>query len=459
MRWSDKSFRVDIVIYINIESPGKGELSMACIGIRKEDKNRWEARAPLTPDQVGRLVAKGMDVYVESSGIRAFSDREYEEAGATITDDLKRCPIIFGVKEIPPRYFHIGNTLICFSHTVKGQDYNMPVLWEMMANQCNLIDYERIADDSGKRLVFFGDYAGYAGMVDSLWALGKRLEHLGYSTPFASVKKAVKQEGMGGVRDAMKKLSEDIASEGIPDELKPLVIGFTGYGNVSQKAQELVDMLPVTEVKPQEIFDLDPKADTIYKVVFKEEHIVQPNSHETFDLQGYYDEPGKYYSVFARYIPYLTVLMNCTYWDNPYPRLVTKDRIRQLHVAGEDKLQVIGDISCDIDGGVECNTHVTTPGEPVYTYDPISEETNYGVQGKGPVVLAVDNLPCELPKESTEAFGEQLMPFVEHIASADYSKPFEELDMPEEIKRAFVLYQGELTPSYAYLEKYLDRGE
>ncbi|MFW6144743.1 MAG: hypothetical protein ACOC55_04150, partial [Candidatus Natronoplasma sp.] len=119
-------------------------------------------------------------------------------------------------------------------------------------------------------------------------------------------------------------------------------------------------------------------------------------------------------------------------------------------------LKVVGDISCDIEGGIEFNTRTTNPGDPVYLYDPLTEETHEGYEGDGVVVLAVDNLPCELPRESTEEFSNLLLPFIKDIAEADYSKPFEELDMPPEIKKAVVVHKGELTPEYEYIEKYLE---
>ena len=432
---------------------------MVSIGIRKEDKNRWEARAPLTPEQVNELVSKGIDVYVETSDIRAFSDEDYRDAGATITDDLSSVPVVFGVKEMPSRYFVEGGTYIFFSHTIKGQKENMPMLQTLLDRDCNLIDYERIVDDKGRRLVFFGHYAGYAGMVDSLWALGKKLEHMGHSTAFGDVKKTIEYDGMEGVRQGMKELGEKIKNDGLPKEIKPLTIGFTGYGNVSQTAQELLDMLPHKEVSPKDIFDLDPEPDIIYKVVFKEEHMVEPNEPgRTFDLQEYYKHPERYHPVFSRYLPYLTVMVNCVYWEKRYPRLVTKERLSHLHNTDQDKLLVIGDITCDVEGAVECNTHVTTPGDPVYTYDPHHDKTEPGVQGEGPVILAVDHLPCELPRESTHEFGELLKEFIPYIAEADYTLRIEELNIPDEIKRAMVVYRGKLTPSYKYIQEYLEGG-
>ncbi len=433
---------------------------MASIGIRKEDKNRWEARAPLTPKQVEELIEKGIDVNVETSDIRAFKDNEYEEVGAKIVTDLSDRPVVFAVKEIPIRYFNRGQTFAFFSHTIKGQDYNMPMLKELMEKECNLIDYEKITDADGKRLVFFGHYAGYAGMMDSLWAFGERLNYEGIKNAFYELKKTVDYNGLEEVKDALETLDEDIKKNGIPDGLKPLVIGFTGYGHVSQTAQELVDILPHVEISPEDIFDLDTEADVIYKVVFKEEHLVEPKSSDgKFDLQEYYDEPDKYRPIFSKYIPHLTVLMNCIYWDERYPRLVTKERLKEFYEKGKKKLRVIGDITCDVEGSIECNTKTTSTGEPVYTYDPMTGETRMGVEGDGPVVLAVDNLPCELPKESTKEFGQLLKDFVPSMASADYTVELDELELPPEIKRALVLYQGKLTPDYKYMEKYVKRSE
>ena len=154
------------------------------IGIRREDKD-WESRAPLTPDHIKELSGKGDIAFVvQRAKKRAFPEEEYEKAGAKICDSLLECPVILGIKEIPSEFFEKGKTYLFFSHTIKGQDYNMAMLKKMMDMECNLIDYERIVNEAGKRLLFFGNYAGLAGMVDTLWALGKRFEWEGIKTPF-----------------------------------------------------------------------------------------------------------------------------------------------------------------------------------------------------------------------------------------------------------------------------------
>ena len=192
-------------------------------------------------------------------------------------------------------------------------------------------------------------------------------------------------------------------------------------------------------------------------MVFKEEHLVEPiSSQDRFELQDYYDHPQKYRSRFSSYVPYLTVLVNGIYWEAKYPRLLTKDYLRVLFTGPErPRLRVIGDISCDVEGAVECTVKCTEPGDPVYVYNPLSGEITDGYSGDGVVVLAVDILPSELPREASIDFSAVLKEFVPAIAQADFSVPFEELALPPEIRRAVIAYRGELTPDYRYLEQYL----
>ena len=429
------------------------------IGIRREDKNKWERRAPLVPEHVKTLREQfDLAVCVQESPIRAFRPEEYEVAGARIVPDLRDCPVIFAVKEIPASLLEPGKTYVYFSHTIKGQPYNMPMLRRLLDLNCQLIDYERITDERGRRLIFFGDYAGRAGMLDTLWALGQKLAAEGIETPLREVRPAVQYADLASARAAVRAVGEKIATEGLPETLTPLIVGFAGYGNVSRGAQELLDLLPVTEIAPQalETFtEHDPH--TLYKVVFKEEDMVVPRAEgATFVLQDYYDHPEKYRSQFTRYLPHLTVLVNGIYWTSRYPRLVTRKWARSAW--GQDqppRLRVIGDISCDIGGGVELTVKATMPDEPCYVVDPAKMEAIPGVEGKGPVIMAVDNLPCELPRESSEHFSSILRDMVPDLARADWSLPFAELALPSHLRRAVIAHRGELTPDYAYLAEYL----
>jgi hypothetical protein len=240
-------------------------------------------------------------------------------------------------------------------------------------------------------------------------------------------------------------------------------VGVAGYGNVGRGIMELLTDLPTVEIEPADVprVAADPGASNriVYKALFKEEHTVAPNDPAAhFDLQDYYLHPQKYHSVFEQYLPHLTVLMNSNYWDARYPRLMNDSYTRKLFGGSQQpRLRVVGDASCDIEGSIQCTVKATEPDDPVYVWNPETGAVTMGVGGKGPVILAVDILPSELPREASEYFSEILEPFIPAIADADYTVPFEEVDLPSEIARAVILYHGKLTPDYKYIAKYLDQ--
>jgi alanine dehydrogenase len=449
----------------------------ARIGIRREDKSHWERRVPVTPEDVRKLEQEhGIEVWVQPSPIRAFSGEEFTQAGATVQEDLSPCPIIFAVKEMPLHFFEPGKTYVFFAHVIKGQPYNMPMLKKMLDLGCNLIDYEKVTDEKGRRLIFFGRHAGMAGMIETLWALGKRLDWEGIPNPFSQLGHTYEYKDLAEAKEAVSKLGEKIKAEGLPGSVTPLICGIAGYGNVARGVWEILDLLPVEEIEPKEVAPLSEGSDyatlrqaqdtanVIYKAVFKEEHTVEPispgdrssaGSGHRFELQDFYDHPEKYRGKFESYVPYLTLIVNCIYWEEKYPRLVTKEYLKQLYGAGKPRLRVIGDISCDIEGAIECTVRSTEPDEPVFVYNPLTGEATTGYEGKGPVVMAVDILPSELPRDASVDFSGVLKEFIPAIAKADFSVPFEQLELPPEIKRAVIAYHGELTPDYRYIEEFL----
>ena len=429
------------------------------IGIRREDKNKLERRVPVAPEHVAELKEKfDITTIIQPSNIRVFSDEEYRQAGAIVKEDLSDSNIVFAVKEIPISFFQPGKTYVFFAHVIKGQKYNMPMLKKMMELGCNLIDYEKITDEKGRRLVFFGRYAGIAGMIDTLWAFGQRLKLKGISTPLENVKQTIHYKSLSDIKKHLTEMGEKISDQGLPESISPLIVGFAGYGNVSRGAQEILDILPVEEISPGEISSTSSNYSTnvVYKVVFKEEDMVEKinNPSENFELKDYYEHPEKYKSVFEQYIPHLSILMNCIYWDARYPRLITREFIKK-NFYRDFKLQIIGDISVDIEGAIELTKKVTTPDNPVFVYNPKTEEITDGYAGEGIVVMAVDNLPCELPRESSISFSETLISFIPDIVKADFSVDFEDLNLPSEIKKAVILHHGKLTPDYEYINKFL----
>ena len=430
------------------------------IGIRKEDKNIWERRVPLTPTQVKKLVDAGLQVRVEPFDRRAFPDDEYRAAGASLEAGLDDCDVVMAVKEVPTKLLRADTTYIYFAHVIKGQAYNMGMLARILELGATLIDYERVVDEKGRRLIFFGRHAGLAGMIDSLWALGQRLRIEGFDTPFTSIQMANTYADLEAAKAAVSEAGRAIAEKGLPIGLQPQVFGFAGYGNVSLGAQEIFDLLPHETIEPAQLPQTLKGTDSkrLTKVVFHEKDMAAPlEAGAPFDLQEYYKHPQRYRGVFAKHVPYLSVLINCIYWTPDYPRLVSRDLLRGMYGAGlQPRLRIIGDISIDIEGAIECSLKATDPGDPVYVFLPGSDEIVPGLEGHGPVVLAVDNLPCELPVEASRDFGVALLPFMEAIATTDYGQSYEKLALPQAIKTAVIAHRGQLTPEYAYLKQHLD---
>jgi saccharopine dehydrogenase (NAD+, L-lysine forming) len=437
----------------------------ALVGVRREDKSEWERRVPITPQDAAALQKQGIQVIVQSSATRAFADGEFAAAGVPVQQDLGPCSVIFGIKEMPKQFFEPEKAYVFFAHVIKGQAYNMAMLQRMLDLGCTLIDYERVVDEENRRLIFFGWHAGVAGMIDTLWALGQRLAWEGLPNPLAYLRQTHRYHDLAEAREALAEVRARIEGEGLPPEVTPLIIGVAGYGNVSRGAQEILELLPVIEIEPEEVSALAARGDAsrhhLYKVVFKEWHMVEPlQPGAAFELQDYYRHPEKYRGSFEQYVPHLTVLANAIYWTDRYPRLVTEDYLRELFAGpSRPRLRVIGDISCDVEGAIQVTVKSTEPGDPIYVYNPATGDVTDGHEGEGVVVMAVEILPSELPREASMDFSRVLTPFIPAIAACDFGLPFAECNLPPEIKRAVIAYQGELTPDYRYIQEHLPRKE
>jgi saccharopine dehydrogenase (NAD+, L-lysine forming) len=437
----------------------------ATIGIRREDKNEWERRVPLIPaDAIKMRAGHGLRFVVQPSPIRVYRDEEYRAAGITVSEDLEPAQMIVAVKEVPAALLLPGRVYAFFAHVAKGQAHNMPMLGRLMELGCSLVDYEKIADEQNRRLIFFGRHAGSAGMVETLRCLGQRLAAAGMQTPCSQIRHAYEYADLDSAKGHLSHLGKQILREGLPRGLRPLVIGFSGYGNVSRGAQEMLDCLNVREISVPE---LPSEAGTrsewgeIFKVVFREEHMVRPvDPAASFDLQAYYQDPERYQGCFEEHLRHLDVLVNAIYWEERYPRLVTREWARRNYVAGsQPRLKVIGDISCDIEGSIELTLKATKPDSPCFVYDPATDTIHEGVSGNGPAIMAIDNLPCEFPRESSQYFSAVLCDMISGLAAADWQADFDHLDLPACLKKAVIVHRGELTPSYRYLQQYLIPGE
>ena len=430
------------------------------IGIRREDKNKWERRVPLIPEDLKRLKGVyGIDAIVQPSEIRIYPDDVFRENGAIVKEDLSAADTIFAVKEIPVDLLAAGKTYIFFSHTIKGQTYNMGLLKRLMDLKCNLIDYERIVNEKNQRLIFFSIHAGYAGIIETLFSFGQKIKLKGIDSPLAQIKQAYEYTSIENAKEHIKQIAHQISEKGLPKELSPLIVGFAGDGNVSKGAQEIMDLLPIIEISPDQLDGIRKQDNVelkhIYKVVFKEQDMVTHLSGD-FELQDYYDHPEKYASAMDLHLPKLDILVNCIYWTAKYPRLVTKTYLKGQTTSGmESKLSVIGDISCDIEGSIEITKAGTMPDNACFSYFPETDSFEDGILQNGITVMAVDNLPCEFSKESSMFFSNVVKEFTNDIVSADYGKTFDELQLPYPIKKALILHNGQLTDDYTYLEEFI----
>ncbi|NOX57638.1 MAG: hypothetical protein GXP29_02115, partial [Planctomycetes bacterium] len=220
--------------------------------------------------------------------------------------------------------------------------------------------------------------------------------------------------------------------------------------------QEIFDILEPITLAPDQL-DAPPADATFCKVVFKEGDMVEPiDSSQPFELQDYYKHPEKYRGVFERYLPNLHLLINCIYWEPKYPRLATKEAIRKLFAqADQPRLRVIGDISCDPEGSIEVTSKPTDPGNPVYVYDTNKDVAVDGFEGHGPVIMAVEILPTELPRESSAAFSDALVGMIPGLVANPAPDSFDDWNLPAPLKKAVILHRGQLTSDFAYLKEYL----
>lgn len=427
--------------------------------IRAEDKNKWERRAPLIPSDIQSLINDtACEVYIEKSDKRFFKEEDYISAGAKLTIGMDSGDIVFGVKEIPVDKIMNNKTYVFFSHTIKQQKENMSMLKKIIDGGSTLIDYEKIVDAQNRRQVYFGNFAGDAGAINIFWLMGEYWQQKGIITPFIECKQSLNYFSVEEAKNHFKQIGEKIKRNGLPPSVSPLVIAVLGYGNVSSGVQSILNCLPIKQIDPSEVISLTENkklvSNQICMTVFKEKDLVKTKSGEPFILQEYYNHPSKYEANFSQYLPYVSIIINATYWEQRYPRFVTWDALRKLfEIQTKPKLQGIADITCDVNGSIECNTKITDSGMPAYLVDPLTKEISDGHKGNGIVVLAVDNLPAELPNDASVFFSRQLIKYVPSILKADYNSRIEQSGLHPDVKNAVIVYNGKLTPDYQYLQE------
>ncbi|KAF9815156.1 hypothetical protein IEO21_04774 [Rhodonia placenta] len=465
------------------------------IGIRREDPQRiWERRCPLTPDAVNRLVEQDdVDVLIQECDRRVWSTGEFVKAGAKIHPTLAPAHIIMGIKETPLSEVlnspvpapgdtaHtplVPRTHLMFSHTIKGQLYNMELLSKYLSRSTyapggtsvnepdllsRLIDYELLTGEDGKRTVGFGWFAGVAGALESLNAMAHAHLELGVASPFLYTPRPHSHPTLDSIRRLLREeVGARIASQGSPEILGPIIFGVTGTGKVAEGVLDILQELPIEKVNVADLPALVNNPDTdlrkIYVLHALPEDYFARNDGQPYTRSDYYANPSDYKSEFhTKVAPYLSLLLHGAGWAPSFPRLMTNDQLpivlEKARQIGKGRFACVGDISCDLEGGLEFLSRHSTLSAPFYSHRPSTLPAHLP-----PVtIMAVDILPTALPLEASQHFCNVLTPYLRTIISGyregSSITEVEEVKRIEALDRATVARGGTLTENFHWLEK------
>ncbi|KAF8603401.1 hypothetical protein BDV93DRAFT_442477 [Ceratobasidium sp. AG-I] len=441
--------------------------SKVTVGLRREDPGRiWERRTPLTPDAVEELVEEmGAEVLVEECERRVYRARDYIKAGAKMVPAgkgaLEPADIIMGIKEVPITECIASSTPagtprthLMFSHTAKGQEYNTALLAQFLSPSgpdnlhARLVDYELLTDNTGKRVVAFGWYAGAAGLVEGLITSAHADLQLGVASPFLHLPRPYAHASLDDMRASLRRVGKHISSIGMSPACGPFVVAVTGNGNVAQGAMEMLKELPVVYVNPNDLPQLvsNPETDLrkIYAVHLPPKTYIRGHNGEPYEREAYYKDPTQWKSIFADEIaPYLSLLVNGAGWKPGFPRLISNAELPQAIARakeiGPGRFGSIADVSCDFEGGLEFVTHSTPICAPIYRH-PL-----------GPHLMTVEILPAELPRDASKHFSRALGPYLGALVGMHAKAKEKERMLMDTVERATIAKGGVLRPSHAWL--------
>jgi alanine dehydrogenase len=395
-------------------------------GILKERKNPPDRRVVFSPNAITKLKQEyqNVSVMVERSDIRIFTDSEYENLGIEVTTDISDCDVLFGVKEVPVENLIPNKTYFFFSHTIKKQPYNRKLLQAILANNIDLYDYETIVDGENRRLIGFGRYAGIVGAYNSIRAFGIKFELF----------KLPKAETLSDKEALIAHLKRLV--------LPPLKFVITGTGKVGNGAKEVLDAIKIKEVSIENYLTKNYS-----QPVYTQIDVLEYNKRkdgQVLDFTDFYQNPKDYISDFEKFTKVSDIYITGHFYGNDAPVILTQEMLK----ANDCKIKVVADVSCDVNGPIACTLRSSTIAEPLYGYLPNEHQESDVFHPAAIVVMAVDNLPCELPKDASEGFGEM---FLEHVIPAFFNE-----DKDGILKRAKITENGKLTPRFSYLQDYVD---
>jgi alanine dehydrogenase len=396
---------------------------MPVIGLIKEGKVPSDNRVALTPKQCRYLLDQfpSWDIIVESSPNRCYKDREYQKEGIKVVEDISRADILFGIKEVPKDQLIANKKYLFFSHTKKAQTYNKALFHVMMDKNITLIDYECLEHEDGQRLIGFGFFAGIVGAHNGIMAYGNR----------------TKEFKLGRVKEVKDYMELVHTYFGL--KLPNIKIAITGSGRVAHGILEIMNLMDVQQVEPDE-YTSRAYAYPVY-VHLKGGDLYRHKTTNTYDRNDFHKHPENYHCLFTNYLKHTHILMNGIYWEPGIAPLFTMDDLKEDDYA----LTTIADITDDAHGSVPCNLGDSSSEEPVYGVNVTTVEKTAPYMHNGIDIMAVGNLPNELPRDASRYFGEQLIKYV----IPDLLKGGNKI-----IDGATMLDKGKLTQNFSYLEDY-----
>ena len=397
------------------------------LGLLKEGKIPPDRRVPFTPLQVIELQQRFSHVKVicQQSPVRCYKDEEYSSMGIEVRQDISECDILMGIKEVPIHALVPGKTFLFFSHTLKKQQHNRKLLQEVLKKKIRLIDYEALKDKLGNRLVAFGRYAGIVGAYNGLWMFGLRFHTF-------SIRRAFECFDVNDLKLEIRKIV-----------LPPVKIILTGAGRVAKGAMETLDSAGIRKVSPHDFLNLT-FAEPVYVQLSSQDYHVRKDG-SAFNREEFHRTPELYQSTFSQFTSVGDILLAGAFWNPRAPVLFTREEM--LHP--DFRIRIIADITCDIPGSIPSTKRPSSIPEPLYDYDPETDSEKPAFSNEKHVtVMAVDNLPCELPRSASEEFGRDL---IDRIMTPLLTK-----DTDRVVERATIAKAGKLTETFSYLQDYVN---
>lgn len=399
------------------------------VAIIREEKVPHDKRVPLTPSQVKQIRSEYPEInfVVQPSPWRAFTDEEFEKEGIVLQEDLSDCDILVGIKEVPPANLLPEKKYLFFSHTIKKQSHNRELLREVLRKKDTLIDYECLVDKQGNRVIGFGRFAGIVGAYNAIMAYGLKYKMFDLKPAFLCHDK--------------KELFAELEKANLPN-IKLVV---TGGGRVANGACETMGAMGLRKVTPYEFLNYTFR-EPVYVQLHSEDYFTAKDN-SPFSSWEFHNNPSSYRCTFSdpdSFASVTDVLIHCTFWDPASDIMFTKERMRDP----DFRISVIGDVTCDIDGSIPSTQRASTIDDSFYGYDPMTEKETGAFEKSCITVMAVDNLPCELPRDASDGFGKHL---IERVLPDLFGK-----DATGLISRGTIAENGNLTERFSYLKDYIE---